>query len=133
MNAQRTDDDQWRKGIAESYSIQIDGADTQEKRDELIRMIRGAVEAGHLYQSQATPLLKRLGVATEEMTEEETDRLAFEEALREIGKKMQIIEDEITGLKSQTKAAKDEYNRLDAEMKQIVYEGSKGFKSRKLF
>lgn len=133
MIAKKTDDDQWREGIAESYSIQIDEAQTQEKRDELIRMIREAVDAGHLYQSQATPLLKRLGVEIQETTVEETDRLAFEEALREIGKKMQIIEDEIADLKSQTKAAKKEYSKLDAEMKRIVFEGSKGFKSHRLF
>ena len=133
MNAQRTDDDQWRKGIAESYSIQIDEAQTQEDRDELIRMIRGAVDAGHLYQSQATPLLKRLGVATEETTEDETDRLAWEAALRELGEKKRTVAMEIEDLRTQAKAAKDEYNRLDAEMNRLVFEGSKGFKSRKLF
>ena len=137
MIAQNTQEDDWREGIKETFAVQIDEAQTQEEREEVARLIREAVDSEHLYKAQADELFERLGMAekkTEKETrEEEEDRLAWEAALREVFEKARTVALELEDLKAQTKAAKEESNRLDAEMKRLICDGSKGFKSRKLF
>ena len=125
------------EGIINCIEVEIENAETDKDRKRIAKSIKDAVKDKHLNADDANKLLAKLGEAVEPSpTNDKTaneDRLAWEEELAAYYRQLRTAKMQLKDIKDSLKAARGAVNELQGKIDELVGNGSKGFKSGRLF
>ena len=125
------------EGIINCIEVEIENAETDKDRKRIAKSIKDAVRDKHINADDANKLLAKLGVEIEpspanDKTANE-DRLYWEKEQHELRVKLDAVNEEVDRLKEELKDARAAAKSLETAILDMARQGSKGFKSGRLF
>lgn len=125
------------EGIINCLEVEIENAETDKDKTRIAKSIKDAVKDKHINADDANKLLAKLGEAVEpspanDKTANE-DRLAWEQELAAYYRQLRTAKMQLKDIKDNLKAARGAVNELQGKIDELVGNGSKGFKSGRLF